>query len=156
MKLCDVLRLVQKSDKEIIVFNYNETKGEEMKFWEAMKLLQEGKKVRCKSWGELVYMYFNKDISYICLNSNGNILTKSSINDYELNGEWEEYIEEIDLKFDYDNNDIVYIRNDFEKYHIKEVRKYLDKGLSIINSYKNVKAERGMDFLLLTIMGKKV
>ena len=41
-----------------------------MKFWEAMKALQEGKKVRERDWQEDLFIYLNDDIVY---DSRGNI-----------------------------------------------------------------------------------
>lgn len=57
-----------------------------MKFSEAMKLLEEGKKVRRVDWGKDTYIYSDDD----CLLVNN---TNKGLK-IETDGDWEEYIEE--------------------------------------------------------------
>lgn len=58
-----------------------------MKFSEAMKLLEEGKKVRLVEWNKGEYIYLDNE--GCLLNDNG-----SDYEPYKITGDWEEYIEE--------------------------------------------------------------
>lgn len=60
-----------------------------MKFSEAMKLLEEGKKVRVIIWDKKQYIYYNADLDEI-LNENGESYI---LGGYYLTDDWEEYIE---------------------------------------------------------------
>ena len=55
-----------------------------MKFWEAMKLLEEGKKVRKTSWAENRYLYIDEDGSFYDNREQIPIL-------YTVGTEWEIY-----------------------------------------------------------------
>ena len=55
-----------------------------MKFWEAMKAMQEGKKVRRSDWGENCYLYINEDGSFYDNREQIPIL-------YTVGTEWEIY-----------------------------------------------------------------
>lgn len=61
-----------------------------MKFSEAMKLLEEGKKVRRVDWEKDTYIYSDDD----CLLVNN---TNKGLK-IEIDGEWEEYIEPVEEK----------------------------------------------------------
>lgn len=58
-----------------------------MKFSEAMKLLEEGKKVRNKEWAGGFYIFLDKEGCLI--NESGDFSAH-----FSFDGEWEEYIEE--------------------------------------------------------------
>ena len=58
-----------------------------MKFSEAMKLLEEGKKVRLAEWNKCEYIYLDNE--GCLLNDDG-----SDFEPYKITGDWEEYIEE--------------------------------------------------------------
>ena len=61
--------------------------GRRMKFSEAMKLLEEGKKVRRVEWNKYEYIYLDNEGRL--LNDDG-----SDYKPYKITGEWEEHIEE--------------------------------------------------------------
>ena len=60
-----------------------------MKFWEAMKALEEGKKVRKTSWTENCYLYIDEDGSFYDNREQIPIL-------YTIGTEWETYEEKKD------------------------------------------------------------
>ena len=62
-----------------------------MKFWEAMKALEEGKKIRKVYWNENEYYYLDDD--FVTRNENNNYIVIS----YEGNEEWEIYEEKKDV-----------------------------------------------------------
>ena len=62
-----------------------------MKFWEAMKYLEEGKKIRKVYWNENEYYYLDDD--FVTRNENNNYIVIS----YEGNEEWEIYEEKKDV-----------------------------------------------------------
>ena len=66
-----------------------------MKFWEAMKAMEEGKKVRKESWLKDEYIYIS-EVNCIIVDENGNVYKMS-----DSRGDWEIYEEkkEVDLRF---------------------------------------------------------
>lgn len=59
-----------------------------MKFWEAMKLLEEGKKVRSTIWNKNIYIWKNEEGDYV---NEENELLGHCIKVYDMNIEWEIY-----------------------------------------------------------------
>ena len=58
-----------------------------MKAWEAMKLLEEGKKIRDKSWGEGYYIYLDADGDIIDESNNQYLVANIS----DISKDWELY-----------------------------------------------------------------
>ena len=78
-----------------------------MKFSEASRLLEEGKRIRKKSWDECCYIYIGDD--GILLDEDG-----CYFEGYSIIGEWEEYIEAKDTNIHTKIEELWYMgRNEF-------------------------------------------
>lgn len=111
-----------------------------MKFSEAARLLEEGKRIRKKSWDECCYIYIGDD---------GTLLDEDDFDFevYSIIGDWEEYIEGKDIDVATKIEELDYVINDAygnEVYDITTLKSHARKNRDKINEiikYINSKEE---------------
>ena len=118
-----------------------------MKYSEAMKLLNEGKKVRRVEWVDSMYIYKNEEGRMM---DNDGIYYSTSI----LTGEWEEYIEPTDnMKIQklIDWHQLIDGTTDEEKIHI--VWHKLNDVIDVLNTWQDA-FNKGYEQCRLDIISK--
>lgn len=98
-----------------------------MKFSEAARLLEEGKRIKKKSWDECCYIYIGDD--GILVDEDG-----CDFEGYSIIGDWEEYIEGKDINVATKIEEIKYDSFDTFDLSFKKVIDKLNEVIRYINS----------------------